>query len=154
MWVYGIKLILTEQKSDNSKGMFDLDVINNYLSNTTQIRPERIEMAKKVLESFTSADCNSFGDDMNTCLQKFGAMNWSLGSNRIPENNKISETSKVDGKLECNGTSVTMDSELKRYIDEQFTSIEKRLMEKIELMDKNINHKLDAILSQLESNVQ
>ncbi|XP_058801782.1 uncharacterized protein LOC131674804 [Phymastichus coffea] len=151
MWIYGIRLTLTEPLSENSKNHFDFDVINNYLSNTPRIRPERIEMAKKVLESFTSGDSNSSGDDINTRFQSWGMAGWSSNSsNRIQGNNRSSNTSEVDKRSECNGTSITVNSELKKYIDEQFTNMEKRLMAKIESMNRIINQKLDILLK-LES---
>jgi hypothetical protein len=75
MWIYGIKLILTESILESSKSIFDLDVINNLLSNTSQPNYDKIEMSRRVLECYKSIESNSFGDDMNKYLQKIATMN-------------------------------------------------------------------------------
>lgn len=153
MWIYGIKLILTESSPDSSRNMFDLDVLNSFISNTNQGKPDRAEMAKRVLESFATSDHSSAGD-MSTYLQQFAAMNF--GSRRFRENSKSSEVDKVNNtqiSTECNGDSISQDPfDLKAYIDNKFTDLERRLIERIEVMDKNTNQKLDAILKKLELN--
>lgn len=153
MWIYGIKLILTETAPEVSKSMFDLDVINHFLSKSSQLKPDRAEMARRVLESFSANEHNISGDSMNTCLQKLATMNWNSG--RFQENsrgNGVQHDSQ--NSTECNGDSTSQGSlDLKTYIDDKLTDLEKRLMERIEMMDQKTNQKLDAILKQLELNI-
>lgn len=151
MWIYGIKLILTESTSDSSKNMFDLDVLNSFISNGNQQKPDRAEMAKRVLESFTANDHGPAGD-LNTYLQQFAAMNF--GSHRFQGDNKSNEVKKVNSthtSTECNGDSTPQDPfDIKIYIDNKFAILEKRLMERMEVMDQKTNEKLDAILKILD----
>ena len=154
MWIYGIKLILTEAALENSKGMFDLDVINTLLSNSNQSRPGRSDMAKRVFESFAAGD-NSMVGDMGTCIQKLATMNWNSGRYQGNDaSDDVSQLNNTKQEAECNGDIAVKDTfDLKTYIDDKFASLEQRLIERIELMDKKTNQKLDAILMKLDLNV-
>ncbi|XP_011505027.1 PREDICTED: uncharacterized protein LOC105367885 [Ceratosolen solmsi marchali] len=154
MWIYGIRLILTESILDSSKNMFDLDVINNLLINTNQPNYDKIEMARKVLESYASSENNSYEGDMAKHLQKIATINHKtdnfLTNHKSAENIQQNIIKKIESTQHNNDSASQDYFDLKTYIDNKFSSLEKKLTEQIELMDQNTNKKLDRISNYLE----
>lgn len=147
MWIYGIKLILTEAV-ESLNGAFNLDVISSYFDGTDQQMPDKIGLAKKFLESYSSE--YSSDEDLNSSFQKL-ALNFNL--QKFKNNSK--DLIHLNGKQENNKceSSTSQDlSDLKTYIDDKLSTLEKRLLERIELMEKQTTLKLDAIFKKLELN--
>ncbi|XP_014206355.1 uncharacterized protein LOC106637900 [Copidosoma floridanum] len=149
MWIYGIKLILTEPTSEKASNLLNSDVINSLLSNVDQSRRDKMDMAKKLLESFVISENDSVANDMKLYVDNLGRF-----SEIAPQSNKISNFDGGDKNSEYNGSSTLQYpiEELKLYIDDKFSSLEQRLTEKIKLMDEKMNQKLDAVLQKLEYN--
>lgn len=147
MWIYGIKLILTEP-SASSKSTFNLDVINSYFDVSDEQKSDKIGLAKKFLESYSSE--YSSDEDLNSSFQKL-ALNFNLQKFK----SRSKELTQLNGRHETNESesSISQDSsDLKTYIDSKFTALEKRLMERIELLEQRTTQKLDTILKKFELN--
>ncbi|OXU25812.1 hypothetical protein TSAR_003312 [Trichomalopsis sarcophagae] len=141
MWIYGIKLILTEPISDIPKTTFDL----GFTSNGNQQKPEKAEKA-------SGQDLLA---DINAYMQQCVAMKFR--SHTFKDNNKSNEVNRLNRahiNTEYGGHYRYQDPfDLKTYIDTKFDTLEKRLIERIEVMDQKTNQKLDAILKKFEQNI-
>ena len=106
------------------------------------------------MESFASSGDNSLTSDITTCLQKLASMN---RNHEVQENNKTDEVNDLNNANKdevCNGDSSPQDLiEIKKYIDSKFSNLEKKLVDRIELLDKKVNEKLDSILKKLQLSV-
>jgi hypothetical protein len=112
------------------KSIFDLDLIINLLSNTSQSN-YKIEMSRRVLECYKSIENNLFVDDISKYLMKIATIYYK--SDDLLTNHKGIENSQKNIKgiesAECNNDST------KDYLA-------KRLIQRVELMDKKIEQKL------------
>ncbi|KAL7299605.1 hypothetical protein TKK_0007368 [Trichogramma kaykai] len=157
IWVYGIKLILTEDLAKPQKSGFNMDYLNDYLSNSNDARSEK---AKKFLTSFARIENNSGGfnqilNNMGSLFPNFEKMSINSQSQELIENNekelsngKSSDKVQKNNINECNGGPEDM-SIIKNYIDEKLNSFEARLMNRVESLERDINKKLDLILQKL-----
>ncbi|XP_015590436.1 uncharacterized protein LOC107265470 [Cephus cinctus] len=150
-WVYGIRLILTDPVTNNVQKTFDYDVINSFLQNTNGLTTKGAEMAKKLLQTFDTQGNDITGNDFNPCLLKLSET--SLQS-QIPKHHKSLTTiekstikSESMEEVNCENTNIT---DIRTYIDNKLCDMEKRLMQRIEVMEQHTNKKLDTVLQQLE----
>ncbi|XP_046835955.1 uncharacterized protein LOC124431752 isoform X2 [Vespa crabro] len=144
LWIYGIKLILTESVKENKSEILDY-TITNFLNNLNGSTQQKEILANIMLESFKQ-EKNPINDEIIP-LKNFIISN----TLQIQNNNKniTEETKKVDlnCKDDCKNVEIT---NIETYINNKFHEMEKRTMHRLNEIEQNINQKLDAILKKLE----
>ncbi|OAD59285.1 hypothetical protein WN48_09551 [Eufriesea mexicana] len=126
MWIYGIKLYLTEsiiEPKNFSTEIFNPEIMTNFLT-------------KLVFNNEGSNTTN----DVQSCYMNI--LN-STKNKSIQKNNEKGMTKLTDENTVSNNVDVVT------YIDKKFEDIEARLMKRIDEMEQKINQKLDTILRQL-----
>ncbi|XP_006609072.1 uncharacterized protein LOC102681757 [Apis dorsata] len=125
MWIYGIKLYLTE--SINEAKNFSTEVFNP-------------EIIKNFLSKFNN-EGNNTTNDVQSCYMNI--LNSSKNKSVHKDNGKEMIQS-IDKNITSN------DIDIVTYIDKKFEDIEERLMKRIDEMEKT-SQKLETILKQLET---
>lgn len=128
MWIYGIKLYLTE--SINEPKNFSTEVFNP-------------EIIKNFLSKFSfNNEGNNTTNDVQSCYMNI--LNSSKNKSVHKDNGK-----EMIQSIDKNITSNNID--IVTYIDKKFEDIEQRLMKRIDEMEQKTNQKLETILKQLET---
>ncbi|XP_076241361.1 uncharacterized protein LOC143183614 isoform X2 [Calliopsis andreniformis] len=128
MWIYGIRLYLTEPNSEPKRSLTDIfnpQIIKNFLTklNSNEKEPD------------TSNDVRSQYKNILNSLQ-----------------NKTTEESDGKETAQCiSENSLTNITDIKAYIDNKFHDMELKIMKRMDEMEQNANQKLDTILKQLET---
>lgn len=149
MWLYGIKLILTEPTLENKRKIFDYDVINNFLQNGKHPESKGAEMAK-VLQFIDPEGTDDIATtNMNSCLAKYIEKSLKVPQQRL--NERETEPEHNGKNLACVNNSLVENTNLdiKKYIDSKFKDTEEKLMHRIDTLECKINQRLNVILKQL-----
>ncbi|XP_043247859.1 uncharacterized protein LOC122394789 [Colletes gigas] len=130
IWIYGIKLYLTECTNESKNSLTDIfnpEIIKNFLTKLTLNNEERN----------ASTDVKSYCKNV-------------LSSSKNRSSNKESNEPET---AQCMSENAVSDDiiHLKIYIDNKFYDMETKVMKRIEEMEQKTNQKLDIILKQLES---
>lgn len=128
MWIYGIKLYVTESINEPksfSTEIFNPEIIRNFLTKL----------------SFNN-EGNNITNDVQSCYMNI----LNLSKNKSVQKNNEEEVaqSAID-------STVSNNIDIVSYIDKKFEDMEGRLMKKIDEMEQKTNEKLDTILRQLET---
>lgn len=146
MWLYGVRLTLTDQLSKEETRMFNPQIINDFLLNFNKSKSKSVEIANKVFQSLNGRESNSSNEDIDSYLTKF------IGMGFLPHKQKIVTKEKDKQKIETISATEPNDNiDIKSYIDKKFVDMEKRLMDKIDQVEQQTNKKLDKILNILET---
>ncbi|KAK2584299.1 hypothetical protein KPH14_006695 [Odynerus spinipes] len=147
LWIYGIKLILTEPVKENESEMLDYTV-TNFLINLNGSTRKQANIAKKMLESFTSQGSNTTNDN-DMSLKNLMTVFSNASEVRNNHKNIIEDIKKDDAicKEDCKDIEVT---DIKAYINNKFHDMEERTMHRLDEIEQKMNRKLDAILEKLE----
>ena len=128
MWIYGIKLYLTElinEPKTLSTEIFNPEIIRNFLTKF----------------SFNN-EGNNTTNDVQSCYMNI------LNTSKNKSVQKSNEEEVAQSTIE---NTVLNNVDIMTYIDKKFEDMEGRLMKKIHEMEQRTNEKLDIILRQLES---
>ncbi|KAK1120061.1 hypothetical protein K0M31_012787 [Melipona bicolor] len=128
MWIYGIKLYLTElinEPKTLSTEIFNPEIIRNFLTKF----------------SFNN-EGNNTTNDVQSCYMNI--LNTSKNKSVQKSNGEEVAQSTIENTVLNNVDIIT-------YIDKKFKDVEARLMKEINEMEQRTNEKLDTILRQLES---
>ncbi|XP_053977024.1 uncharacterized protein LOC128875454 [Hylaeus volcanicus] len=130
MWVYGIKLYLTEPDNDSTSfptDIFNPEIIKNFLTKL----------------NFNTKE-NDASIDVQSCYKNI------LNSSK---NRSIEESTENEAALGTSTKNETVSdiTQLKTYIDNKFHDMEIKVMKSIDEMEQRTNQKLDTILQKLES---
>ncbi|XP_043526715.1 uncharacterized protein LOC122537539 isoform X3 [Frieseomelitta varia] len=128
MWIYGIKLYLTElinEPKTLSTEIFNPEIIRNFLTKF----------------SFNN-EGNNTTNDVQSCYMNI--LNTSKNKSVQKSNGEEVAQSTIENTVLNNVDIMT-------YIDKKFEDMEGRLMKKINEMEQRTNEKLDIILRQLEN---
>ncbi|XP_043462839.1 uncharacterized protein LOC122498908 [Leptopilina heterotoma] len=145
MWLYGVRLTLTDQLSKEETKMFNPQIINDFLLNFNKSKSKSVEIANKVFQSLNGRESNSSNEDIDLYLTKF------IGMGFLPHKQKIVTKEKDKQKIETISITKPNENDIKSYIDKKFVDMEKRLMDKIDQVEQKTNQKLDKILNILET---
>lgn len=128
MWIYGIKLYLTE--SINEPKNFSTEVFNP-------------EIIKNFLSKFSfNNEGNNTTNDVQSCYMNI--LNSSKNKS-VHKDNRKEMIQSIDKNITSNNIDIVT------YIDKKFEDIEQRLMKRIDEMEQKTNQKLETILKQLET---
>lgn len=128
MWIYGIRLYLTEPSNETKNlpaEIFNPEIIQNFLTKLN-----------------LNNEGNNTTNDVRSCYRNF--LNSSISSSIQESNRKEVAESSNENTVPCNVDVVT-------YIDKKFQDMEGRLMNRMNEMEQKTNQKLDAILKRLET---
>ncbi|XP_051169641.1 uncharacterized protein LOC127287001 [Leptopilina boulardi] len=150
MWLYGVRLTLTDQLSKEETKMFNPQIINDFLLNFNKSKSKSVEMANKVFQSLNGRESNSSNEDIDSYLTKFIGLGFIPHKQRIVTKEKDkqkSETSSFERVTDPNENNAL---DIKAYIDKKFVDMEKKVMDKIDQVEQKTNQKLDQIINILE----
>ena len=150
MWLYGIRLTLTDSKAKEDSKMFDQKIINKFLLSFNKSKSKNVEMANKVFQSFNGREPNTSGEDIDACLAKFIGMGLMNHGQRLVRNEKEKQKSELkdqECKTDPNQNNVL---DIRTYIDKKIGDMEKKLMERIDQMEQKTDEKLDKIIKILD----
>ncbi|XP_012281379.1 uncharacterized protein LOC105700276 [Orussus abietinus] len=142
MWLYGIRLVLTEPMPPEEREAFDFNVINNFLPKSKSVLT--LEKTRKLIQVFSTCSAH---------LPKDGSYQGCHASSQLDSQSLDSDSLKVEEssrKLENHSSSEIKDLDIQSYIDNKFKDIEQRLMQRIEQLEFSVSQKLDTILKKLE----
>ncbi|XP_047366158.1 uncharacterized protein LOC124955583 isoform X1 [Vespa velutina] len=144
LWIFGIKLILTESVKENKSEILDY-TITNFLNNLNGSTQQKEILANIMLESFKQ-EKNPVNDEIIPLKNLIISNTLQIQNNN---KNVTEETKKVDlnCKDDCKNVEIT---NIETYINNKFHEMEKRTMHRLNEIEQNINQKLDAILKKLE----
>ncbi|XP_020289853.1 uncharacterized protein LOC109857690 isoform X2 [Pseudomyrmex gracilis] len=173
MWIYGIRLFLTDSVKEAKPSAFNYEIIQTFLSNNNDKPSKGAEMAKKVFnyynkqeitnqECFKLEDLETFATNYLKCKNRIGKTdNEKENRNRAEDSEKSNslecenETARRDGnekeRPNCGENSKNLDTDIRIYIDNKFHDMEMRLMRRIDEIESNTNQKLNAILERLKA---
>lgn len=172
MWIYGIRLFLTDSVKEAKQSAFNYEIIQTFLSNSNDKPSKGAEMAKKVFnyynkQEITNQECLNledleiFASNYLKCKNKIGKTdNEKESLNRVEDNEKSNflkcenETARRDSEKErpnCGEDSKKLDTDIRIYIDNKFHDMEMRLMRRIDEIESNTDQKLSAILERLKA---
>ncbi|RLU25759.1 hypothetical protein DMN91_001918 [Ooceraea biroi] len=175
IWIFGIKLFLTEAIKEAKSGAFNYDIVQTFLSNANGKPHKMADMARRVFEYYDKQETTNKEQSCQKSLESFAAdLEYLAGNNKIGKraNEKdclnYGNNYKKPNSLESQNGIVKKESEnceslnykedskesnidIRTYIDNKFYDMEKRLMKRINEMEANTNQKLDTILSKLET---
>lgn len=147
VWIYGIKLILTEPLKENESEMLDY-TITNFLVNLNSSKQQKANLAKKMLETITNrGENNTNNDDMSLKNLMTIFSNAQEAKNNHKNTNEDINTDDIICKDDCKNVEIT---DIKAYINNKFHDMEERTMHRLDEIEQKINKKLDAILEKLE----
>lgn len=128
MWIYGIRLYLTEPINESKSfptDIFSPEILKNFLTKLT----------------FNNEEDNA-SVDVQSCYKNI------LNSLK----NKNTEESSEKEITQCTSKNTIPDiMHLQTYIDNKFCDMETKVMKRIDEMEQRTNQKLDIILQKLES---
>lgn len=148
LWIFGIKLILTESVKENESEILDY-TITNFLNNLNSSAKQKTILANIMLESLKQEKSDINDENFKNLM--------TIISNTLPvqNNNKdiTEETKKADlnSKDDCKNVEI---KNIETYINNKFHEMEKRTMHRLNEIEQNINKKLDAIIEKLEVNLK
>lgn len=147
IWIYGIKLILTEPVKESEKDMLGY-TIPNFLMNLNGSNQQRRSLANKILESVNIHEKNTTNDDD---MPLKSLMTIFSNSSEMQNNHKnITEDTKRD-EIICEEDNKNIEmTNIKTYINDKFHDMEERTMHRLNEIEQKLNQKLDAILEKLE----
>lgn len=148
MWIYGIRLVLTDPVKERKTDVFNYDVIQTFLSNVDGKTHRGADMAKKVLECFNAQEITS---NEQFCQKNLEILTLDSLANSLECKNGVIRRDNEKESAKCTNDSNHMDVDVRRYIDDKFRDMERRLMKRIDEMEANTNQKLDGILRKLET---
>lgn len=148
MWIYGIRLVLTDPVKERETDVFNYDVIQTFLSNVDGKTRRGADMAKKVLECFNAQEITS---NEQFCQKNLEILTLDSLANSLECKNGVIRRDNEKEGAKCTNDSNHMDVDVRRYIDDKFRDMERRLMKRIDEMEANTNQKLDGILRKLET---
>lgn len=148
MWIYGIRLILTDAAKEKKTDLFNYDVIQTFLSNVNGKPHRGADMAKKVLECFNAQEITS---NEEFCQKNLETLALDSLANSLKCKNGILKRDNEKENSNSMDDSKKLDIDVRTYIDNKFYDMERRLMKRIDEMETNTNQKLDAILRKLET---
>lgn len=152
MWIYGIKLILTESAKERNTNIFNYDVIQTFLSNIDgKDRRREAQIAKQVLERFDTQEIMSNEQFCQTNMETLALD--SLSNSLEYKNGIVHRDNEKEGSNYVNDCK-KLDVDIRTYIDEKFHNMERRLAKKMDEIEANTNKKLDAILERLETQLR
>lgn len=128
MWIYGIKLYLTElinEPKTLSTEIFNPEIIRNFLTKF----------------SFNN-EGNNTTNDVQSCYMNIFNMS---------KNKSVQKSNGEEVAQSTIENTVLHNVDIMTYIDKKFKDVEARLMKEINEMEQRTNEKLDTILRQLES---
>ncbi|XP_043488376.1 uncharacterized protein LOC122515201 [Polistes fuscatus] len=147
LWIFGIKLVLTESTKENESEILDY-TITNFLNNLNGSVQQKAAIANIMLES-VKQDKNTISDEI---LPLRNLMTIISNNSKVQNNhqNKIEETKKADlnSKDDCKNIEIT--DNIETYINNKFHEMEERTMRRLNEIENNINQKLNVILEKLE----
>lgn len=147
IWIYGIKLILTEPVKESEKDMLDY-TLTNFLMSLNGSNQQRTSIANKILESVNNHEKNTTNDDD---MPLKSLMTIFSNSSEMQNNHKnITEDTKRD-EIICEEDNKNIEmTNIKTYINDKFHDMEERTMHRLNEIEQKLNQKLDAILEKLE----
>ncbi|XP_014484905.1 PREDICTED: uncharacterized protein LOC106749713 [Dinoponera quadriceps] len=149
MWIYGVRLVLTDPPKDTKTDIFNYDVIQTFLSNVNGEKTRRgADMAKKMLECFNVEEITI---NEQCCQRSLETLTLDSLTNAFVCKNGILKTDNEKESSSHADDSKKLDVDVKMYIDNKFHDMEKRLMQRMDEMEVTTNQKLDAILRKLET---
>lgn len=146
MWIYGIRLILTDPVKERNTNAFDYDIIRTFLSNIGgKDQREEASVAKRIIESFNTQNLNN----EQFCQESIENLTSNLLPNCLEHNkNRIVDRDDTESS-NCTNNCRKLDVDIRMYIDDKLNDMEKRLMKRLDEMEANTHKKLDAILRML-----
>lgn len=151
MWIYGIRLILTDPEKERKTNVFNYDVIQTFLSNVNGKAHRGADVAKKILECFNVQEITN---NEQFCQKKLETLALDSLANSLECKNGILRRDNEKESSNCTDDSEKLDIDVKTYIDNKFHDMERRLMKRIDEMEANTNEKLEAILRKLETQLR
>lgn len=151
MWIYGIRLILTDPVKERKNDVFNYDVIQTFLSNVNGKAHGGTDVAKKILECFNAQETAS---NEQFCQEKLETLTLDSLANSLECKNGCLKRDNEKKSSNCTNDSKKLDVDVKMYIDNKFHDMERRLIKRIDEMEANTNQKLDAILRKLETQLR
>lgn len=139
MWLYGIRLALSDAAPNAKAEQFDYKAIGQMLEGRKGDDGKPSESASRILGSLEGGQ----KPELDSFLQDFMgvSMNKSGAAGRTPRGKEIVE---VIGDSREN-----LRSDLKTYIDDSFREMERRLINRIDAVKIETNEKLDKIITLL-----
>ncbi|XP_015175714.1 PREDICTED: uncharacterized protein LOC107066021 [Polistes dominula] len=148
LWIFGIKLVLTESTEENESEILDY-TITNFLNNLNGSVQQKAAIANIMLES-VKQDKNTINDEI---LPLRNLMTIISNNSKVQNNhkNKIEESKKADlnSKDDCT-KNIEITDNIETYINNKFHEMEERTMRRLNEIEHNINEKLNVILEKLE----
>ncbi|XP_032675337.1 uncharacterized protein LOC116846069 [Odontomachus brunneus] len=148
MWIYGIRLILTDAVKEKETDVFNYDVIQTFLSNVNGKPHRGADMARKVLECFNAQEIIN---NEEFCQKNLETLALDSLANSLKCKNGILKSDNEKENSNSMDDSKHLDTDVRTYIDNKFYDMERRLMKRIDEMEANTNQRLDAILRKLET---
>lgn len=145
MWLYGIRLSLSQPTACKETEYFDYSTIADLLQSKAGPVPSG-DWAKKMFERSEDQP----GPKMSSLIQEFSYVSMDSSKHvHLPSK----EECKIEPEKECAeimGDNIDIhESSLKTYIDERLREMEERLTQRIDTINCKTNEKLDDIIKLL-----
>lgn len=172
MWIYGIRLFLTDSVKEAKPSAFNYEIIQTFFSNSNKAS-KGAEMAKKVFkcydrqeitnqEYFSLKDLETIASNYLRCKSKIEktdnkkeSLDPAESSEKLNSLVCDNETARRDDEKERSNCeeedNKKLDTDIRIYIDNKFHDMETRLMRRIDEIETNTEQKLDAILERLKA---
>ena len=151
MWVYGIRLILTDPVAKEESKMFNPQIVNDFLVRLNKSKSKSLESANKVLYSINGRDSNPPNDEIDMSLARFIGMGLMTHRQRVVRNEREKQESESKSSERTTEPAQNSVLDIKTYIDSKFVDMEKKIMERLDRMEEKTNQKLDTVVKMLEN---
>ncbi|XP_046486184.1 uncharacterized protein [Neodiprion pinetum] len=152
MWLYGIRLSLTDSEPSTKSQEFDYNVIGELLQSKAGSSSKSNNWAKKILEK-SEAPVENLNPELDSFYQNFMGVNLDSSTHiHFPHRQDSRTTAPRKQNVECIGDSADiLDSNFKTYVDNRLREMEERLAQRIDTINYKTNEKLDDILKLLSN---
>lgn len=175
IWIFGIRLFLTEAIKEAKSSVFNYDIIQTFLSNANGKPHKMAHMAKKIFEYYDKQEtmikkqlCQRSLESLDSDLEHLTAktkigerVNEKIYSNDEtdyrksnfpgPQNEIVTKDHENCDNSNYKEDDNQLNADIRTYIDNKFHDMEKRLMIRINEMEANINQQFDIILNKFET---
>lgn len=151
MWLYGVRLTLTDPIPKEEPKMFNPQIINDFLLGFNKSKSKSVEMANKVFQSLNGRESISANEDIDSYLTKFIGMGIMPHKQRVIKTDKEKQKTETNSCERVNGPTENDVLDIKTYIDKKFVDMEKIIMDRIDQVEQKTNTKLDKIINMLET---
>lgn len=171
-WIFCVEVSVSKSSKSAQLGTFDMSNVNSLLSSSNMPLSQNANNFKKIFENFQPNSCiapkmcDMMSADASSNTSTIPKMSDILGNplflqsllsaqagteaimpEKCPQTRQAAETSPILPTEELS----SLQSILQKYIDKKFQDLENNLMQRIDMLEKDQNKKLDLILERLSA---